>query len=172
MANAWATIAGLYRNEGVRTLVPIVTRLVAAAAAPSQTSAFGAWPSVWRQGWKWSLVQTESKPDCSAADGEVEQAARMELLRRCLVAEDQRGLRRSTVEGCMSSIVASAGDREDRGAGQHQHRAADPDRPLSRRAGASPSRTTPHSDVRTTADSRSGATIASGARLSATRTRP
>ena len=60
VANAWATIAGLYRNDGVRTLVPRVTRVVEAAAAPSHTSAFGAWPSVWRQGWKWSLVQTES----------------------------------------------------------------------------------------------------------------
>ena len=47
--------------------MPSVTRLVACDAAPSQTSAFGAWPSVWRQGWKWSLVQTESKPACSAA---------------------------------------------------------------------------------------------------------
>ena len=60
VANAWATIAGLYRNDGVRTLVPSVTRVVEAAAAPSQTRAFGAWPSVWRQGWKWSLVHTES----------------------------------------------------------------------------------------------------------------
>ena len=38
-----------------------------ATAAPSHASAFGAWPSVWRQGWKWSLVHTESNPACSAS---------------------------------------------------------------------------------------------------------
>ena len=67
VANACATTAGLYRNDGVSTLVPRVTRSVAWAAAPSQTRALGAWPSVCRQGWKWSLVQTESKPARSAA---------------------------------------------------------------------------------------------------------
>src|SRR6202012_3991386 len=34
---------------------------------PNQTSAFGAWPSVCFQGWKWSLTNTESKPTCSAS---------------------------------------------------------------------------------------------------------
>ena len=67
VANACATTAGLYRNDGVSTLVPRITRSVAWAAAPSQTRALGAWPSVCRQGWKWSLVQTESKPARSAA---------------------------------------------------------------------------------------------------------
>ena len=67
VANACATTAGLYRKVGVRTLVPSVTRSVAWAAAPSQTRAFGAWPPVCRHGWKWSLVQTESKPARSAA---------------------------------------------------------------------------------------------------------
>ena len=40
---------------------------VEAAAAPSQAMALGACPSVCRQGWKWSLVQTDSKPWRSAA---------------------------------------------------------------------------------------------------------
>ncbi len=67
MEKAWAMTAGLYRNDGVRTEVPRVTLEVAIAAAPSHTRALGAWPSVWRQGWKWSLVQTESNPASSAA---------------------------------------------------------------------------------------------------------
>src|SRR5580698_7239716 len=44
----------------------MITRLVDAPSAPSQTNAFGAWPSVGFHGWKWSLTNTESKPTCSA----------------------------------------------------------------------------------------------------------
>src|SRR5438309_11734178 len=42
-------------------------REVRAPSAPSQTSEDGACPSVCFQGWKWSLMKTESNPACSAA---------------------------------------------------------------------------------------------------------
>ena len=41
VANAWATITGLYRNIGAVTPVPISTLSVACPAAPSQVHA---WP--------------------------------------------------------------------------------------------------------------------------------
>src|SRR5690242_7791651 len=44
----------------------MVMRFVLAPSAPSQTSEFGACPSVCFQGWKWSLTNTESKPTSSA----------------------------------------------------------------------------------------------------------
>ena len=50
----------------MRTLVPIVTRSVRIARAPSQAKQLGAWPSVLRHGWKWSLTKTLSKPARSA----------------------------------------------------------------------------------------------------------
>ena len=43
-----------------------VTRSVALPSAPSHTSAFGAWPVLWRHGWKWSDTATVSKPSPSA----------------------------------------------------------------------------------------------------------
>ncbi len=36
-------------------------------AAPSQGSAAGEWPPVWRQGWKWSDTPASSKPLRSAS---------------------------------------------------------------------------------------------------------
>src|SRR5262245_41188058 len=41
-------------------------REVRAPSAPSQGSEYGAWPRVWRHGWKWSLMKTDSKPTSSA----------------------------------------------------------------------------------------------------------
>ena len=58
---------------GVETLVPIRTRLRARASAPSQGSAAGACPPVWRNGWKWSESATLSKPYRSACERVVEQ---------------------------------------------------------------------------------------------------
>ena len=55
----------------MRTLVPSSIRSVAWPAAPSQTSAFGAWPLVCRQGWKWSEMAAMSKPSRSASTVEV-----------------------------------------------------------------------------------------------------
>ncbi len=51
----------------MRTLVPITTRSVAWASAPSQTSALGACPPSWRHGWKWSETATMSSPTFSAS---------------------------------------------------------------------------------------------------------
>ena len=48
------------------TLVPIRMRSVRAPRAPSQAKEKGACPPVWRQGWKWSLTITLSKPQRSA----------------------------------------------------------------------------------------------------------
>ena len=64
----------------------------------------------------------------------------------------------------------SAGDGQRRGPGEHEHGAREPERDLAPAGGlAQPhARPTPRSGA--TADSRSGATIASGARLSANRT--
>src|SRR5271156_4723831 len=44
----------------------MVMRDVRAPSAPSHASEKGAWPPWCFQGWKWSLMKTESKPDCSA----------------------------------------------------------------------------------------------------------
>ncbi len=67
VANACATTPGWYRNVGVSTLVPTSTRSVLATSAPSQGSAAGACPPVCRQGWRWSLTNTESNPARSAS---------------------------------------------------------------------------------------------------------
>ena len=72
---------------GVSTLVPIRTRRLAPASAPSQGSAAGACPPVCRNGWKWSEMATLSNPTRSAASAILEQLAGPELLRRGLVAE-------------------------------------------------------------------------------------
>ena len=66
VANAWATTAGLYRNVGVITDVPIRIRSVRSPTAVIQASENGAWPPLCRHGWKWSLTVTLSKPCCSA----------------------------------------------------------------------------------------------------------
>jgi hypothetical protein len=50
----------------VTTLVPSSTRSVRAPRAASQENEKGACPPVWRQGWKWSLTITLSKPQRSA----------------------------------------------------------------------------------------------------------
>ncbi len=42
-------------------------RSVDAPSAPSQGSAAGACPPSCRQGWRWSLTNTESNPACSAS---------------------------------------------------------------------------------------------------------
>src|SRR5256885_7871603 len=44
----------------------MTTRDVLAPSAPSHVSENGAWPSTCFQGWKWSLMKTESKPTSSA----------------------------------------------------------------------------------------------------------
>ena len=66
VANAWATTAGCMRYAGAVTDVPSRTRSVRAATAPSQTSAFGEWPPLCRNGWKWSETATLSSPTASA----------------------------------------------------------------------------------------------------------
>ena len=62
------------------TLVPITMREVVAPSAPSQASENGAWPPVCRQGWKWSLTKTESKPTLFGKHREMQELARAELL--------------------------------------------------------------------------------------------
>lgn len=52
VANACAITAGLYRNVGVSTLVPICTRLVRSATADIHVNANGACPPSCRQGRK------------------------------------------------------------------------------------------------------------------------
>ncbi len=52
MPKACATMEGWWRKVGVSTLVPRTMREVEAPSAPSHASAAGAWPPVWRQGWK------------------------------------------------------------------------------------------------------------------------
>src|ERR671910_3211007 len=49
------------------TLVPILIVDVRSPTAAIQVSENGAWPPSCRQGWKWSLVNTDSKPLASAA---------------------------------------------------------------------------------------------------------
>src|SRR5947209_3160207 len=44
----------------------MMMRLVLAPTAPSHDSENGACPPVWRHGWKWSLIHTESSPAFSA----------------------------------------------------------------------------------------------------------
>ena len=61
-------------HVGRRHAVPIRTRLVVAASAPSQGRAAGAWPPVCRNGWKWSETATLSNPASSASRAYVEQA--------------------------------------------------------------------------------------------------
>ena len=46
--------------------MPSVAVRVACVAAPSQGSAAGEWPPLWRHGWKWSETATISKPARSA----------------------------------------------------------------------------------------------------------
>ena len=48
------------------TDVPSRTRSVRSPTAASQDIENGAWPPVWRQGWKWSEIITLSRPTCSA----------------------------------------------------------------------------------------------------------
>ncbi len=63
---ACATIAGWWRNVGVSTEVPMTMRSVFAPSAPSQAIAAGACPSVCFHGCRWSEMNTDSKPACSA----------------------------------------------------------------------------------------------------------
>ena len=58
---------------GVRTLVPRTMLSVVAAAAPSQGRTPGAWPPLWRHGWRWSETPETSKPRFSACCHELEQ---------------------------------------------------------------------------------------------------
>src|SRR5687767_11674187 len=44
----------------------MMTRDVRAPSAPSHVSENGAWPSTCFHGWKWSLMNTDSKPTSSA----------------------------------------------------------------------------------------------------------
>ena len=62
----WRLVTPEVPSVGVSTLVPIATRSVRAASAPSQGSAAGACPPSCRHGCRWSLTNTESKPSCSA----------------------------------------------------------------------------------------------------------
>src|SRR5665647_3110594 len=48
------------------TDVPSRTRSVRSPTAASHAMENGAWPPVWRQGWKWSEIITLSRPTCSA----------------------------------------------------------------------------------------------------------
>ena len=93
VANAWASTEGWKRSVGVDTLVPIRTRVVVAASAPSHGRAAGAWPPVWRNGWKWSETATLSNPASSAKPRVGEQLGRGELLRGGLVADLEHGPR-------------------------------------------------------------------------------
>ncbi len=67
VANACASTDGWKRIVGVETLVPSRARVVVAASAPSHGSAAGAWPPVWRNGWKWSETAMLSNPASSAS---------------------------------------------------------------------------------------------------------
>src|SRR5690554_4962946 len=65
VADAWATIAGCHRLEGVVTPGP-KSPVVRSARAASTLHTNDATPCAGTQGWKWSVAMTPVKPRCSA----------------------------------------------------------------------------------------------------------
>ena len=67
VAVAWARITGWMRMIGHVTPTPTPIEDVRSAIAPSTAQTNGEWPCSLIQGWKWSEIETKSKP-CSSAN--------------------------------------------------------------------------------------------------------
>jgi 2-phospho-L-lactate guanylyltransferase (CobY/MobA/RfbA family) len=72
-------------SDLVKTLVPIATREVRAPSAPIRANAKGAWPPVWRQGWKMITDENTVELSIFSRDSKIEKLNRTELLSRRFV---------------------------------------------------------------------------------------